>query len=152
MNHESTNHRIILLCMCGCYERTSHCGVISQQDGEFHIINEHEHVKCVVAARSPSDLTLFGLSLFGLSVSLSDISLSTCLCLSQVQTIALLAYLMEVKMNNGPFLVVVPNSTMPNWANEFRKVRKEIGDGVWKNVDKLNVHITKGKEEMQARR
>ncbi|CAN0349372.1 unnamed protein product, partial [Ectocarpus sp. 13 AM-2016] len=38
-----------------------------------------------------------------------------------IQTIALLSYLMEVKRNNGPFLVVVPLSTLSNWVNEFSK-------------------------------
>ncbi|CAM9437664.1 unnamed protein product, partial [Scytosiphon promiscuus] len=38
-----------------------------------------------------------------------------------IQTIALLSYLMEVKHNNGPFLVVVPLSTLSNWVNEFSK-------------------------------
>lgn len=38
-----------------------------------------------------------------------------------IQTIALLAYLMEVKENRGPFLVIVPLSTLSNWVNEFAK-------------------------------
>ena len=38
-----------------------------------------------------------------------------------VQSIALISYLMEVKKNNGPFLIVVPLSTLSNWTNEFRK-------------------------------
>ena len=38
-----------------------------------------------------------------------------------IQTIALLAYLSEVMHNNGPFLVVVPLSTLSNWANELEK-------------------------------
>ena len=38
-----------------------------------------------------------------------------------IQTISLLAYLMEVKDNKGPFLVVVPLSTLSNWVNEFAK-------------------------------
>ena len=29
---------------------------------------------------------------------------------------------MEYKQNNGPFLVVVPLSTLSNWVNEFNKV------------------------------
>lgn len=36
-----------------------------------------------------------------------------------IQTIGLIAYLMEVKHNPGPFLVVVPLSTMSNWELEF---------------------------------
>lgn len=38
-----------------------------------------------------------------------------------IQTIALLSYLMEVKHNNGPFMIVVPLSTLSNWVNEASK-------------------------------
>lgn len=38
-----------------------------------------------------------------------------------IQAIALLAYLMEFKHNLGPFLVIVPLSTLSNWQNEFTK-------------------------------
>ncbi|KAH8581746.1 SWI SNF related transcriptional regulator ATpase [Cryptosporidium sp. chipmunk genotype I] len=37
-----------------------------------------------------------------------------------VQTIALLTYLYEHKDNQGPHLVVVPLSTLPNWQKEFQ--------------------------------
>jgi len=38
-----------------------------------------------------------------------------------IQTISLIAYLMEIKENRGPFLVIVPLSTLSNWVNEFSK-------------------------------
>lgn len=38
-----------------------------------------------------------------------------------VQTIALIAHLMEQKDNKGPYLVIVPLSTLSNWVNEFRR-------------------------------
>jgi len=38
-----------------------------------------------------------------------------------IQTISLLAYLIEVKENLGPYLVIVPLSTLSNWVNEFAK-------------------------------
>jgi ATP-dependent helicase STH1/SNF2 len=38
-----------------------------------------------------------------------------------IQTIAVLCHVMEKQNNTGPFLVVVPNSTLPNWANEFEQ-------------------------------
>lgn len=38
-----------------------------------------------------------------------------------IQTIALIAYLMEKKGNNGPFLIIVPLSTMSNWTMEFER-------------------------------
>lgn len=36
-----------------------------------------------------------------------------------IQTISLFSYLIEFKKNNGPFLIVVPLSTLSNWVNEF---------------------------------
>ncbi|RUS85614.1 hypothetical protein EGW08_006626 [Elysia chlorotica] len=38
-----------------------------------------------------------------------------------IQTIALVTYLMEKKHVNGPFLVIVPLSTLSNWLMEFDK-------------------------------
>lgn len=38
-----------------------------------------------------------------------------------IQTISLITYLMEVKMNPGPYLVIVPLSTLGNWVREFEK-------------------------------
>ncbi|GAB0086937.1 ATP-dependent helicase brm [Sergentomyia squamirostris] len=38
-----------------------------------------------------------------------------------IQTIGLITYLMEKKKNNGPFLVIVPLSTLSNWVLEFEK-------------------------------
>ncbi|KAF8819394.1 SWI2/SNF2 ISWI-like SANT [Cardiosporidium cionae] len=38
-----------------------------------------------------------------------------------IQTIALFAYLKEFKNCRGPHLVIVPLSTIPNWATEFQK-------------------------------
>ncbi|XP_050309192.1 ATP-dependent helicase brm-like [Anthonomus grandis grandis] len=38
-----------------------------------------------------------------------------------IQTIALITYLMEKKKVNGPFLIIVPLSTMSNWMLEFEK-------------------------------
>lgn len=38
-----------------------------------------------------------------------------------IQTISLLAYLMEMKDNKGPHLVIVPLSTIQNWIAEFQK-------------------------------
>lgn len=36
-----------------------------------------------------------------------------------IQTIALIAYLMEMKNVNGPYLIIVPLSTLSNWQYEF---------------------------------
>eukprot|EP00095_Tigriopus_kingsejongensis_P009239 maker-scaffold495_size155559-snap-gene-0.32 protein:Tk09239 transcript:maker-scaffold495_size155559-snap-gene-0.32-mRNA-1 annotation:"homeotic gene" len=38
-----------------------------------------------------------------------------------IQTIALITYLMERKKNMGPYLIIVPLSTLSNWALEFEK-------------------------------
>lgn len=38
-----------------------------------------------------------------------------------IQTISLLCYLMETKKNFGPFLIIVPLSTLSNWCLEFDK-------------------------------
>jgi len=38
-----------------------------------------------------------------------------------VQTIALITYLMESKKNHGPYLIIVPLSTLSNWSLEFEK-------------------------------
>ena len=38
-----------------------------------------------------------------------------------IQTIALIAYLMEKKKNMGPYLIIVPLSTLSNWMLEFEK-------------------------------
>ncbi|KAJ8305679.1 hypothetical protein KUTeg_016224 [Tegillarca granosa] len=38
-----------------------------------------------------------------------------------IQTIGLITYLMECKRVNGPFLIIVPLSTLTNWVYEFEK-------------------------------
>ena len=38
-----------------------------------------------------------------------------------IQTISLISHLMERKSQNGPFLIIVPLSTMTNWSLEFEK-------------------------------
>lgn len=38
-----------------------------------------------------------------------------------IQTIALITYLMEKKRVNGPYLIIVPLSTLSNWVLEFEK-------------------------------
>merc|ERR1712223_265171 len=38
-----------------------------------------------------------------------------------IQTIALVTYLMEKKKNMGPYLIIVPLSTLSNWMMEFEK-------------------------------
>lgn len=72
-----------------------------------------------------------------------------------IQTIALLCYLMEKKNNEGPFLIVVPLTTITNWSIEFDKWAPHISKILYKGNpgkrhhlasslknEKLNVVIT----------
>ncbi|GAA5970650.1 hypothetical protein JCM21900_000285 [Sporobolomyces salmonicolor] len=38
-----------------------------------------------------------------------------------IQTLSLITYLIETKGQKGPYLVIVPLSTMPNWISEFER-------------------------------
>jgi SWI/SNF-related matrix-associated actin-dependent regulator of chromatin subfamily A protein 2/4 len=37
-----------------------------------------------------------------------------------IQTISLIAYLLEKKDVSGPHLIVAPKAVLPNWSNEFK--------------------------------
>ncbi len=60
-----------------------------------------------------------------------------------IQTIAMLSYLMEFKRNNGPFLIVVPLSTLSNWANEISKWAPTMIRVVYKGAPNLRKQIVK---------
>lgn len=49
-----------------------------------------------------------------------------------IQTIALFCYVIEVKKNFGPFLIVVPLTTLSNWVLEFEKWAPSITKIVYK--------------------
>lgn len=49
-----------------------------------------------------------------------------------IQTISLITYLIEKKQQSGPFLVIVPLSTLTNWTNEFEKWAPEVKKIVYK--------------------
>jgi ATP-dependent helicase STH1/SNF2 len=49
-----------------------------------------------------------------------------------IQTISLITYLIERKKQNGPFLVIVPLSTLTNWNLEFEKWAPSIARVVYK--------------------
>ncbi|CAZ81450.1 unnamed protein product [Tuber melanosporum] len=49
-----------------------------------------------------------------------------------IQTISLITYLIERKKQNGPFLVIVPLSTLTNWNLEFEKWAPGVGKIVYK--------------------
>ena len=43
-----------------------------------------------------------------------------------LQTISMIGYLKYYKKLDGPFLVIVPKSTLQNWKNEFEKWTPDI--------------------------
>lgn len=49
-----------------------------------------------------------------------------------IQTLALVTYLMESKKINGPFLIIVPLSTLSNWVNEFARWAPSVINVVFK--------------------
>lgn len=49
-----------------------------------------------------------------------------------IQTISLITYIIEKKRNNGPFLVIVPLSTLTNWNLEFEKWAPAVSRVVYK--------------------
>lgn len=49
-----------------------------------------------------------------------------------IQTISLITYLIEKKQQSGPFLVIVPLSTLTNWNNEFEKWAPTVDRIVYK--------------------
>ncbi|KAI9791982.1 MAG: hypothetical protein M1816_003251 [Peltula sp. TS41687] len=51
-----------------------------------------------------------------------------------IQTISLITYLVEKKKQNGPFLVIVPLSTLTNWNLEFEKWAPSIKRIVYKGA------------------
>ena len=53
-----------------------------------------------------------------------------------IQTIALFSYLIEVKKNFGPFLVIVPLATISNWEMEFDNWAPDIKVIIYKGKKK----------------
>lgn len=49
-----------------------------------------------------------------------------------IQTISLITHVIEKKKNNGPFLVIVPLSTLTNWNMEFEKWAPTVSRVVYK--------------------
>lgn len=49
-----------------------------------------------------------------------------------IQTISLFSHLIEVKGNEGPFLIVVPLTTISNWAMEFDRWAPDIKKMIYK--------------------
>lgn len=51
-----------------------------------------------------------------------------------IQTISLITYLIETKRQNGPYLVIVPLSTLTNWNSEFEKWAPSVRRIVYKGA------------------
>lgn len=49
-----------------------------------------------------------------------------------IQTISLVTYLIEKKRQPGPYLIIVPLSTLTNWTNEFEKWAPSVSKIVYK--------------------
>lgn len=49
-----------------------------------------------------------------------------------IQTISLITYLIETKQLDGPFLIIVPLSTLTNWTMEFEKWAPQVSKIVYK--------------------
>lgn len=60
-----------------------------------------------------------------------------------IQTIALFCYLIEYKYNYGPFLVIVPLSTLSNWKMEFEKWAPSIKKVIYKGNPQQRKEISR---------
>lgn len=58
-----------------------------------------------------------------------------------IQSISLLTYVTEIKHNHGPFLAVVPLSTLSNWVNEFKKWAPDLVLVVYKGHPQVRKEI-----------
>ncbi|KAF8927790.1 SNF2 family N-terminal domain-containing protein [Dissophora ornata] len=58
-----------------------------------------------------------------------------------IQTISLVTFLIEAKQQNGPFLILVPLSTLPNWTLEFEKWAPQVSKVVYKGDPAQRKHI-----------
>ncbi|KAI8332917.1 SNF2 family N-terminal domain-containing protein [Chlamydoabsidia padenii] len=58
-----------------------------------------------------------------------------------IQTISLVTYLIEKKRQNGPYLIIVPLSTLTNWALEFEKWAPSVNMVVYKGPPDVRKQI-----------
>ena len=58
-----------------------------------------------------------------------------------IQTIALFSYIMENKKNYGPFLVVVPLTTLSNWMIEFDRWAPNIKKIIYKGSPQMRKQL-----------
>jgi len=56
-----------------------------------------------------------------------------------IQTISLIAYLLENKGVPGPYLIVAPKAVLPNWVNEFATwVPRYVANNISLGTEKLH--------------
>lgn len=58
-----------------------------------------------------------------------------------IQTISLITFLIESKKQNGPYLVIVPLSTLTNWVNEFNKWAPSVSTLVYKGTPSVRKQL-----------
>ncbi|MCO5568663.1 hypothetical protein L7F22_022362 [Adiantum nelumboides] len=58
-----------------------------------------------------------------------------------IQTISLITFLIETKKQRGPYLVIVPLSTLTNWVNEFEKWAPSVTTVVYKGVPNVRKNL-----------
>lgn len=58
-----------------------------------------------------------------------------------IQTISLITFLIENKKQNGPYLVIVPLSTLTNWVNEFNKWAPSVTTLVYKGTPSVRKQL-----------
>ncbi|PWZ03180.1 hypothetical protein BCV70DRAFT_229513 [Testicularia cyperi] len=58
-----------------------------------------------------------------------------------IQTISLITFLIEHKKQNGPFLVIVPLSTLTNWVNEFGKWAPAVSALIYKGTPNIRKQL-----------
>lgn len=59
-----------------------------------------------------------------------------------IQTLALITFLIEQKKQRGPYLVIVPLSTLTNWVNEFERWAPAVHTVVYKGTPGVRKHLT----------
>ncbi|WFD29111.1 RSC chromatin remodeling complex ATPase component [Malassezia sp. CBS 17886] len=58
-----------------------------------------------------------------------------------IQTISLITFLIETKKQYGPYLVIVPLSTLTNWVNEFAKWAPSVSTLVYKGTPSVRKQL-----------
>ncbi|KAF7725651.1 hypothetical protein EC973_009458 [Apophysomyces ossiformis] len=58
-----------------------------------------------------------------------------------IQTISLITYLIEKKRQNGPYLIIVPLSTLTNWTLEFEKWAPSVAKIVYKGPPQVRKNL-----------